>query len=149
MCEEMVLLEGAQIHLGTCLFVIRSRGSLFWSIFQLLDAWNPANKLTYIPNALKYGFCKKLLRYKWTSVQLNTFVFIFFPDQCWSGADLEKKWRQKCSTGQRFICTEITSYKIHILKDAVLMLGVNLRLCLLSLCFWTVNVQKTFRSHLC
>ena len=30
-------------------------------------------------------------------------------------ADLEKKWEQKCSTGQRFICTEVTSYKIHIL----------------------------------
>ena len=30
-------------------------------------------------------------------------------------ADLEKKWGQKCSTGQRFICTEVTSYKIHIL----------------------------------
>ena len=24
-------------------------------------------------------------------------------------------WGQKCSTGQRFICTEVTSYKIHIL----------------------------------
>ena len=30
-------------------------------------------------------------------------------------ADLEKKWEQKCLTGQRFICTEVTSYKIHIL----------------------------------
>ena len=29
--------------------------------------------------------------------------------------DLEKKWGQKCSTGQRFICTEVTSYKIHTL----------------------------------
>ena len=28
-------------------------------------------------------------------------------------ADLEKKWGQKCSTGQRFICIEVTSYKIH------------------------------------
>ena len=26
-----------------------------------------------------------------------------------------KKWGKKCSTGQRFICTEVTSYKIHIL----------------------------------
>ena len=26
-----------------------------------------------------------------------------------------KKWGKKCSTGQRFICTEGTSYKIHIL----------------------------------
>ena len=30
-------------------------------------------------------------------------------------ADLEKKWEQKCITGQRFICTEVTSFKIHIL----------------------------------
>ena len=30
-------------------------------------------------------------------------------------ADLEKKWRQKGSTGQRFICPEVTSYKIHTL----------------------------------
>ena len=30
-------------------------------------------------------------------------------------ADLEKKWGQKGSTGQRFICIEVTSYKIHIL----------------------------------
>ena len=31
-------------------------------------------------------------------------------------ADLEKKWGQKCSTGQSFICTKVTSYKIHILS---------------------------------
>jgi hypothetical protein len=33
---------------------------------------------------LKYGFCKKLLWYKWTSDQLNTFFLTFRPDQCWS-----------------------------------------------------------------
>ena len=33
-----------------------------------------------------------------------------------TSADLEKKLGQKCSTGQRFICTEVTSYKIHILE---------------------------------
>ena len=32
-------------------------------------------------------------------------------------ADVEKKWGQNCSTCQRFICTEGTSYKIHILID--------------------------------
>ena len=32
-------------------------------------------------------------------------------------ADLEKKWGQKGSTGQRFICIEVTSYKIHTLED--------------------------------
>ena len=30
--------------------------------------------------------------------------------------DPAKKWGKKCSTGQRFICTEVTSYKIHILE---------------------------------
>ena len=30
-------------------------------------------------------------------------------------ADPAKKWGKKCSTGQMFICTEVTSYKIHIL----------------------------------
>ena len=28
-------------------------------------------------------------------------------------ADLEKKWGQKGLTGQRFICIEVTSHKIH------------------------------------
>ena len=31
-------------------------------------------------------------------------------------ADLEKKCGQKCSTGQSFICTKVTSYKIHTLE---------------------------------
>ena len=31
-----------------------------------------------------------------------------------------KKWGKKCSTGQMFICTEVTSYKIHILKEVLL-----------------------------
>ena len=30
---------------------------------------------------------------------------------------LVKKWGKKCSTGQRFICTEVTSYKIHSLLE--------------------------------
>ena len=33
----------------------------------------------------------------------------------WSHSKPVKKWGKKCSTGQRFICTEVTSYKIHIL----------------------------------
>ena len=52
---------------------------------------------------LKYEFCKRLLRYKWKS------------DQSVQSTDLEKKWGQKGSIGQRFIFTEVTSYKIHIL----------------------------------
>ena len=34
----------------------------------------------------------------------------------WSHSKPVKKWGKKCSTGQRFICTEVTSYKIHILR---------------------------------
>ena len=30
-------------------------------------------------------------------------------------SDLEKKRGKKCSTGQRFICTEVTSNEIHTL----------------------------------
>ena len=29
-------------------------------------------------------------------------------------ADPDKKWGQKCSSDQWFICTKLTSYKIHI-----------------------------------
>ena len=39
----------------------------------------------------------------------------FFSRSALISTDLEKKWGQKCSTGQSFICTEVTSYKIHIL----------------------------------
>ena len=44
-------------------------------------------------------------------------------------ADLEKKWGQKCSTGQRFICTQVTSYKIHILT----LLSDNDRSCIFTI----------------
>ena len=63
-----------------------------------------------LPSIPKVWFCKKLLRYKWTSDQLNPFVLTFFPVLIW-----KKKCGQKGSTGQRFICMEVTSYKIHIL----------------------------------
>ena len=48
---------------------------------------------------LKYEFCKKLLQYKWTSDQLNIFP------HC-------QKVRKKCSTGQKFICTKVTSLEL-------------------------------------
>ena len=39
-------------------------------------------------------------------------------------ADLAKKWGKKCSTGQKFIFTEVTSFKIHILVESInLFLG--------------------------
>ena len=31
-----------------------------------------------------------------------------------------QKVRKKCSTGQRFICTEVTSYKIHTLEGLII-----------------------------
>ena len=37
---------------------------------------------------LKYGFCKKLLRYKWTSDQLNTFFLTFWLVCCVSEVHL-------------------------------------------------------------
>ena len=40
---------------------------------------------------LKYGFFKKLIWYKWTSDQLNTFILTFCPDQHWSGQKVRKK----------------------------------------------------------
>ena len=59
----------------------------------------------YLSLLLKYGFCNEPL----TSWIL--FSSLFFQ----ISTDLEKKWEPKSSTGQRFICTEVTSYKIHIL----------------------------------
>ena len=50
-----------------------------------------------------------LLRYKWTFDQLNTFFLTFWLVCCTHCT--------VCSTGQRFICTEVTLYKIHTLND--------------------------------
>jgi hypothetical protein len=41
-------------------------------------------------------------------------------------ADLEKNGGQNCSTGQRFICTEVTSYKIHILGILLVSTGFGI-----------------------
>ena len=38
-------------------------------------------------------------------------------------ADPAKKWGKKWSPGQRFICTEVTSYKIHILVSSQILNG--------------------------
>ena len=37
-----------------------------------------------------------------------------------TSADLEKKRGKKCSNGQMFICTEVTSYEIHTLIALIL-----------------------------
>ena len=62
-------------------------------------------------NGLKYGFCKKLLGYKWTSDQLKTFLLLLF---------------FQISTGQRFTCTFITSYEIHTLVHTYFVLLVQI-----------------------
>ena len=51
---------------------------------------------------LKYGFSKKLLRYKRTSDHLNT-------------ANQSKSEEKSVPTGQRFICTKVTSYEVRTL----------------------------------
>ena len=40
---------------------------------------------------LKYGLCKKLLRYKWTSEQLNTFFLTFWLVCCVTSQKVRKK----------------------------------------------------------
>ena len=51
--------------------------------FFFLIFSNQFEFLCILVSTLKYGFRKKLLRYKWTSDQLNTFFLTFFPDQHW------------------------------------------------------------------
>ena len=45
----------------------------------------------------------------------------FFPD--WSHSKQVNKWGKKCYTGQRFICTVVTFYKIHILVALALVVS--------------------------
>ena len=73
---------------------------------------------------LQYGFYKKFLWYKWASDQLNTFSSLFD----WSHSKPVKKWGKKCSTGQRFICAEVTSYKIHILEQILQIFYCNINI---------------------
>ena len=45
----------------------------------------------------------------------------------WFDSKPDKKWGKKCSTGQKFLCKEVTSYKIHTLVYtlAVKMFGTG------------------------
>ena len=45
----------------------------------------------------------------------DTNIYLYDMIKWMISADLEKKWGQKGSTVQRFICTEVASYKIHTL----------------------------------
>ena len=82
---------------------------------------------------LKYGFCKKLHRYKWTSDQLNTFVLTFCPDQHWSGQKVRKK----------FICIEVTSYKIHTLAMSTKLVAQNSKISSAFVIIDPVNVLRS------
>ena len=62
---------------------------------------------------LEYGFCKKYFNRNEPLTIRKLLSSILFQ----ISADLEKNGGQKCSTGQRFICTEVTYYKIHILIE--------------------------------
>ena len=64
------------------------------------------------------------------------FFLIFFSLFVQISTDPDKKWEKKCSTGQRFICTEVTSYKIHILAklDYFPLFFIALSCCLFYLC---------------
>ena len=60
---------------------------------------------------LKYGFCKKYFDRNEPLTSWTLLSPVFFQIR----ADLEKNGGQKCSIGQRFIFTEVTFCKIHIL----------------------------------
>ena len=50
-----------------------------------------------------------------------------------TNADLEKKWGQKCSTGQSFICIKVTFNKIQTL-DHNSIFGSEKKVVLFNLC---------------
>ena len=56
-----------------------------------------------------------------TSIQMNLWPVEHFFPHFLSRSVL--KWGKKCSTGRRFICSELTSYKIHILVNVQSVLG--------------------------
>ena len=57
---------------------------------------------------LKYGFCKKLLRYKWTSDKLNTFFLTFWLVCYVTSQNVKKKV---------FNCSEVHLYRSNFLQN--------------------------------
>ena len=47
-------------------------------VSTLVNSASEQINVAYVASLIKYGFCKKLLRYKWTSDQLNTFFLTFW-----------------------------------------------------------------------
>ena len=58
-------------------------------------------------------------------VKLIHLVWIIFCHslKVWAHSKTSQKVRKKCSTGQMFICIEVTSYKIYILAAQSLTIG--------------------------
>ena len=54
-------------------------------------------------------------------------------------------WGKKCSTGQRFICKKITSYKIHILVVEVFALLALLKNC--NMMDWMIEQYHWNNRH--
>ena len=87
----------------------------------------------------KYGFCKKLLRYKWNSDQLNTFSLTLFPDQCWSGKKV-------------FNWSEFHLYRSNLLQKKnwmVIMVKWHLSCARHAHCPQLEYLEPTFRSPKC
>ena len=84
-----------------------------------------------------------------------------FTNEPLTSADLEKKVRRRCSTGQRFICTEVTSYEIHTLVHTYSVLRAqiikwietlkvkgNLRITLINLHSFNLFLLFIFQLHI-
>jgi len=89
---------------------------------------------------LKYGFHKKLLRYKWTSDHLNTFFLAFFPDQHWSEVHL---YQNNFLQNPYCLTKSIFSYKIHILAWLNVPLNTSTTLLQLSYSFSLCCIHST------
>ena len=76
---------------------------------------------------LRYGFCKKLLRYKWTSDQLNTFFLTFWLVCCVTSQKVRKKvyrsnFLQNPYFSQLFgpkVHSDLFSYLIHMTLNVI------------------------------
>ena len=68
---------------------------------------------SHLFTVLKYGFCKKYIRYKWTSASWTLFSSLF-SGLLRTHSKQAKEWG-KVFNWQRLIFTKCTSYKIHIL----------------------------------
>ena len=74
--------------------------------------WSPISNVDFLEKYLA------LLKYGWSYLGRNeplTSWTLFSSLFDWFAVWPVQKWGKKCSTGQRFIFTKVTSYKIHTL----------------------------------